>query len=449
MRFVQDVITQHKNSSLYEIAVIGDQYDRQQNTTIAEYERTITTIRGEQIPDRWSPNHKMASNFFYRFITQLNQFLLGNGVTWENDDTAKKLGEDFDTRLQELGRAALVGGIAFGYYNRDHMEVFKVGGNYDEAVFAPLVDVENGALKAGVRFWQIAKDKPTRATLYEIDGYTEYLFEPGKNGEIIKPKTPYVVFSRTSEVNGTEIYNGKNYDGFPIIPLWGNPHKQSEIVGIRNSIDCYDLIKNGFANDLDTAQIYWIIKNAGGMSDVDLAKFMDKLVTLKMATADVDQDIQPVTVNIPHEARERLLDRIERDLYKDFGALNIDEIKGGAVTATQIEAAYEPLNTKADQYEYCVLEFLNQLLKIAGIEGENPTFTRSKLINVNESVQTVLQAAAQIDDDEYTTRKILTILGDGDKADEILKRRAANEMNRISIPIVDDGEDNEPDEPDV
>ena len=201
------------------------------------------------------------------------------------------------------------------------------------------------------------------------------------------------------------------------------------------------MIKNGFANDLDTAQIYWIIKNAGGMSDVDLAKFMDKLVTLKMATADVDQDIQPVTVNIPHEARERLLDRIERDLYKDFGALNIDEVKGGAVTATQIEAAYEPLNTKADQYEYCILEFLNQLLKIAGIEDENPTFTRSKLINVNESVQTVLQAAAQIDDDEYTTRKILTILGDGDKADEILKRRAANEMNRISIPIVDDGEE--------
>ena len=56
---------------------------------------------------------------------------------------------------------------------------------------------------------------------------------------------------------------------------------------------------------------------------------------------------------------------------------------------------------------------------------------------------------SQIDDDEYTTRKILTILGDGDKADEVLERRAANEMNRISIPIVDDGEDNEPDEPDV
>ena len=32
-------------------------------------------------------------------------------------------------------------------------------------------------MKAGIRFWQVAQDKPMRATLYESDGFTEY-FQP-------------------------------------------------------------------------------------------------------------------------------------------------------------------------------------------------------------------------------------------------------------------------------
>ena len=122
-------------------------------------------------------------------------------------------------------------------------------------------------------------------------------------------------------------------------------------------------------------------------------------------------------------------DRLEKDLYKDYGALNVDEIKGGAVTATQILAAYEPLNEKADDYEYCILQFIQGILKVAGIE-DNPTFTRSRLINVSENVQTVLQAATALDG-EYVTRKILTLLGDGDQADEIIRRKDEEDMDRM------------------
>lgn len=41
--------------------------------------------------------------------------------------------------------------------------------------FVPLHDEEDDALKAGIRFCQIAPDKPLRMTLYELDGYTEYI----------------------------------------------------------------------------------------------------------------------------------------------------------------------------------------------------------------------------------------------------------------------------------
>lgn len=424
MEFVRTVINDHKNTDLYKTAKIADEYDRKQNRTILQYQKLLYTVTGQAIPDNISANYKLTSGFFNRFTTQQVQFLLGNGVTWINKDTANKLGEDFDKELQVAAKAALGGAVSFGFYNYDHMEVFTV------LEFAPLYDEENGALRAGVRYWQVAADKPLRATFYEEDGYTEYIWEEA-TGRILKEKQKYILNMRTTEVDGTEIYDGENYPSFPIVPLWANPHKQSELVGLQEQIDAYDLIKSGFCNTIDEASfIYWTINNAGGMDDVDLAEFVQRMKTLHAAnTEDTGSTAQANSLEAPHEGREALLDRLAKDMYADYMALNIDEIKGGANTATQIRAAYEPMNNKADQFEYCVTEFLKGILFVAGID-DTPTFTRSYLINTQEEISTVLQAAQYLDDD-YVTRKILTILGDADKADEVLKEIKESEENRI------------------
>ena len=318
MAFVLQVINEHKSSDLYKNAVIADQYDRQMNTTIMQYKKALFNLQGRPVDDIWSSNYKLCSNFFSRFVTQQNQFLLGNGITWNEQSTDKKLGKDFDTRVQEAGRAALVGGVSYGFWNYDKLMVFKV------QEFAPLMDEENGALRAGVRFWQLASDKPLRATFYEEDGYTDYIWNKQDNnsstGEVLHEKRSYIVKVRQSEVDGTEIYDGENYPSFPIVPLWGNPHHQSELLGIRASIDAYDIVKSGFANDLDTAQVYWVLHNAGGMDDVDLAQFIERLHVVHAASVDdgAGTAVDSHTVEIPHESREKLLDRIERDLYQDY-----------------------------------------------------------------------------------------------------------------------------------
>lgn len=436
MDFVRSVINQHKGSKQYQMAVMGCQYNAKRNTSMIMYQKTLRKLDGTEVPDLWSPNHKTTRNFFAYFTTQQNQFLLGNGVTWNDEATAEKLGDDFDTQLQRAGKMALVQGESFGFFNLDHVDVFGL------TEFAPLYDEENGALRAGVRFWQVDPSKPLRATFYEEDGYTNYIWnerqkESGEaDGRILKEKTSYILKIRTTEADGTEIYDGENYPSFPIVPLWANEEKQSELVGIQEQIDAYDLIKNGFLNDLDTAQIYWVLKGAGGMDDIDLVKFLERLHQQKVATLDDDQSAESVTVDIPYDAREKLLDRLEADLYKDYMALNIDEIKGGAVTATQIEASYEPMNSKADQYEYQVIKFVKGILNVAGIDDE-PSFTRSKLVNVNESVGTVLEAA-QVLDTEYVTEKVLNLLGDGDKAEEIIERMNADELEMGGVLDVED-----------
>lgn len=423
MAFCLDVIKEHKGTMTYKMAVQADEYDAHRNTTIMNYQKFLYNLKGQAVPDRFTPNYKLPSNFFNSFITQTNQYLLGNGVQISTDSKAKdaaqkekdKLGKRFDNQLQKGGRYALLHGVSFGFWNYDHMEVFKF------TEFAPLKDEENGSLMAGIRFWQIAPEKPLRFNLYEVDGYTEYIERVGQKPEIMQPKRAYIIHTTTDGI-GNEIREGENYPTFPIVPLWGNLQHQSELVGTQYSIDCYDLIKSGFANDLDdVSSIYWILHNSGGMEDTDLAKFVERIKTIRAVNVDTDsgQAADAHTLEVPHEARTAYLARLEQDLYRDFQIVNVTSISGGQKTATEIMAAYTPMDAKVDQFEYCVLDFLEAIFALAGVEG-SATFKRSRVVNQTEETEMVISAAQYLDDEAVLNHlPWLT----PEEADDILQRR--------------------------
>ena len=426
MEFVLSAINNHKDSDLYKQAVIAKEYDAHRNVTIANFQKLLYTLNGKVIPDNYSPNYKLRSNFFANFVTQETQYLLGNGVTLKKEENKAKLGAGFDTRLQEAAHDALVGGVSYGFWNLDHLEVFDV------TEFVPLLDEENGTLRSGIRFWQVCTSKPLRATLFEPDGFTQYIRRSGEEMMILEPKRGYVAVEATSEIDGTELLAYQNYPGFPIIPMYGNRAKQSELVGQREAIDCYDLIKSGFANTVDDASvIYWTISNAGGMDEIDMARFKESMRRIGVGLVDDDgAKAEAHTLTIPVEAREALLSRISDDLYRDFQMLDVTKLQGGQKTATEINAAYQPMDNKVDQFEYCVIDFLQALFKIVGIEDE-PSFTRSKVTNQLEQTQMVLLAANYLDDETILNK--LPWLTQEEVA-EILRRKAAEDIERSFDP---------------
>lgn len=435
IQFIMNVINSHKRSDEYEQAVIADEYFRHQNRTMLEYQKLLYTINGDAVPDNYSANFKMTSNYMFQFTTQLNQYLLGNGVTWTKDDTGDRLGKNFDTMFQKAGKEALVCGTSFGFVNLNHLEVFNL------RQFAPLYDEENGALMAGVRFWQISNNKPLRAVLYDIDGYTGFIWRDGV-GSIYTPQRTYKTRTRRTDFDGVENYEGENYPTFPIVPFFG-VNKQSELVGRREQIDCYDLIKSGFANTVDEASlIYWTIQGAGGMKDIDLAKFVERIKTVHAASLGNGQTAESHAIEPPYAARDTLLTRLRDDLYEDFMAMDYKNVASGSVVTAQIDAAFANIDLKADDYEFCAIEFLQGVLAVLGIE-DDPTFTRNKIVNANDQISTLLSAREYLDD-EYITRKILEILGDGDQADEILKRLDAEDVKRINVTPTEENGDEQP-----
>lgn len=424
MEFVLSAINDHKNSDLYQQAKIAREYDEHRNVTIITVQKLLYTLSGKAIPDNYSANYKLRSAFFPIFMRQETQYLLSNGVILKNAENKKRLGKKFDNQIQDLARSALVGGVAYGFWNLDHLEVFTA------LEFVPLLDEENGSLRAGIRFWQVAANKPLRATLYEPDGFTQFIRRSGKEMEILAPKRGYISVEASSEVDGTEILEYQNYPGFPIIPMYGNRARQSELVGQREAIDCYDLIKSGFADTVDDASIiYWTISNAGGMDEIDMARFKETMRRIGVGLVDDDgAKAEAHTLTIPVEAREALLSRLSDDLYRDFQMLDTTKIQGGQKTATEITAAYQQMDNKVDEFEYCVGDFLYQLFALIGID-DDPTFTRSKIVNQLEQTQMVLLAAGYLDDETILSK--LPWLTQEEIAN-ILKRKSAEELERYS-----------------
>lgn len=426
--FIRDAINAWRISETFNTAVIADEYDKQRNRTINQYTKYLYDPLGRKVEDTYTSNNHIASNFFHRLNNQRCSYSLANGVSFPSEgkktDTIKeRLGDQFDNDLYTCGYYALIHGVSFGFWNKDKLHCFPV------TEFCPLYDEYTGKLMAGIRFWSLDwGKKPVNAVLYEEDGYTEYRTKEGSTGLDLQEyhkKRGYMQTLQHTIADGEEVVGESNYGSLPIVPLFGSKRKQSTLIGMREAIDSYDLIQSGFANNLmDCAEIYWIISGNMGMDAAETNKFRDRLTLQHIANVDDEAKITPYTQDVPHEARSVYLDRIKKQLYEDFGAFDVTDISSRQATATEIEAAYEPMDEEADAFEYEVIEFVQQILSLMGIEGV-PSFKRSRVANLKDQTDTVMMAADVLDK-ETIIRKLPFITVD--EVDDILSRLDAQDL---------------------
>ena len=426
MQFVFEAIKEHKNSAAYKTASIAEKYYAKKNVTIMAFQKVLYNMAGQAMPDLWSANYKLRTHFFRRFVVQQTQYVLSNGVIFQEDDTKDKLGRSFDTQLQKAAKKAMVDGVSFLFWNHDHLEVFCFADTHKDPGFVPLYDADTGALRAGVRYWH-PDEKTTRATLYEENGYTEYV--NGEKGvKALEKKRGYKRTTVSTIADGVSVENEENYSSFPIIPLYANDLHESELEGNRETIDCYDYIKSGLANDIDdTSGFYWLLENSGGMDDLDLARFKERMHTIKAATLDDGVTAQAHTLDVPTSAREKMLELLEKDLYKDFQVVNVEALSASAKTATEIRAAYQPMDDKCGDFEYFLIEAIQGILALAGIEDE-PSFKYNRIANQTEETNMIISAAPFLGD-EYTVRKLPFLTPE--EVEEILKDQGNKAMARF------------------
>ena len=452
--FVKEAIERHKASEMYKNARSADNYYRQRNETICNFTRTLFGTDGSRFDDFTASKLRIASNLFKRLNVQRCMYSLGKGVSFvgvgeHGEDTTKaKMGPRFDDDVKKIGLNALIHGISFPFWNLDHIDVFAA------TEFAPIWDETSGALMAGIRFWHLDSTRPLHAVLYEQDGYTAFDAKTGDDLVVCpEGKRPYKATYAEVPADGLKLaVDEENYSRLPIIPIWGSDAHQSTLVGLRESVDAYDLIKSGLANDTqDCAEIYWIVENAGGMNDDDLQQLRDRLKLTHMATADTEDGskVTPYTQEVPYEARKAVLKQLKDDMYEDFGALDVHTVAAGA-TNDHIDAGYQPMDEEADEFERLMREGIMDLVALQGIV-DTPIFTRNRISNTKEQVDIVVEEAEWLDD-ETILRKLPNITPD--EVAEILKRKDEEAADKMAMlppalqanaagQLADDGEEAE------
>ena len=431
--FASEAVSRHMRSEMWRNAVAANEYYRQRNVTINRFVKMVYSSSGAPVDDFTASSLRVASNLFKRLNVQRCMYSLGKGVSFVNvsgdgeDRTKAGLGDRFDDDVMKIGLYALMHGISFPFWNYDHIDVFTA----DE--FCPVWDEVSGALVAGVRFWRLDPEHPWRATLYEQDGYTGLAAEGEGSLElrVTEPKRAYKVTYSEIPADGMKLaVDEENYSRLPIVPVWGSDAHQSTLVGMREGIDAYDLIKSGLCNDVqDCAQVYWIVNGAGGMDDTDLDLWRAKLKLTHVAEVDAEQGqaATPYVQEVPVAGRRETLAQIKSDIYEDFGALDVHTVAAGA-TNDHIDAAYQPMDEEADEFERHMREGIMDLLALQGIE-DTPVFTRNRISNVKEQVEVVAMEAEWLDE-ETILRKLPNVTPD--EVAEILRRKDEEAGERMA-----------------
>lgn len=427
--FLRSAVKEHQGSKAYKDAVDGMAYYNKHNITIEKFQKFLFTLSGNKTPDIWSSDYRLKTLMFRRLVLQEVGYICANGVSM---DEKEKLGTDFDNKLQTAAKLALAQGVAFGYWNLDHLEVFSFADTPGNPGFVPLLDEKTSELMAGIRYWFRETGNKTlfRATLYELDGVSEWAAEGSDDATMITAKRAYILKELRNDLGVVDVCD-ENYTRLPIATLYGNDTHESELVGLRGSIDCYDFIKSGFANQIDdTSGIYWILHNTGAMDDKDLAQFIQRMKSVKANVVDSSDGTaaEAHTLDVPVEARKTMLDILRRDMYEDAQMLDVSALSAAEKTATEISAAYQPQDNKCADFEYFLIDFIRQICAVAGIDDPEPAFTWNKVINQAEITSMVLSAAEYLDD-ETTLRHLPWLLPE--EVPKILKRRDEADLKRM------------------
>lgn len=378
---------------------------------------------------------RISSSFLFRFVTQQNQHLLGNGVTLADEALKKRLGRSFDTALASMGEKALLDGVCWGFWNNDHLEIIRAAEDGQSGSVALLGEAD-GQPKVLIQFWQLTADKPMHVRVFEADGMTMYAEDKNrKELAVTQEKTSYK-HEVLKDGIGSKVIGSANYNGIlPVVPLYANPEHRSEFTtSIKSKIDCFDRVASDFGDNLQMANdIFWVLNNFGG-STKEVLQTLQQIKELRAVVNISDgmgggSTAEPHTFEVPYAARQVALDILRNELYNDYMALDNKTLTGSSLANSAIKAAVMDLNLKCDRFEWQVFDFVQKILALIGVQTEEISLKRRTYENETEIIENIYKAAEDLDRE---TRLKLNPMVPNDSIPQIMANKDAEETSGLA-----------------
>lgn len=440
--FLLQAIAEHENSEKYKIGQLAAEFYAGNDPILEKVKKIIYDLNGMAHKDYFSADSKLKTSYYQIFAMQTVSYSFGNGVAFDNEKIKKKLGSSFDADINDWATYAVNDGEAYAYVTENKITPMSIGSDKTKPIFVPLIDVETGAVKAGFKYWRLDDDKPLRITLYEPQGYTEYKQPYGEKLSAISGLKAYKGTVTKFEAFD-DVVNAEAVEGIPIVKL-SFFNDQSYIANKVNMLTEYNaLLSKLSSNSRENDLVYWIIKNCGGMDEIDDNKFLMKIIQAHVAHLDEGQEAEPKQLVAPHEGILAALETLRKQLFFDFAAIDFERMSGGNITTYEIKQAYANKDLYADRFEMNFARAMEQVLKLMGYEGETYRLTRSRLIDVNGESQVILSEAPYFGE-EVTTKRLCETHGMIDSFKEIQAKKLAEAQSLT--PMINGGDINATDD---
>lgn len=437
--FIQAAINDHQSSPMFKMGEEAGSFYRGTDRELEQIQQLVYDRDGKAYNSDRS-NHKLTTNLFFIFATQLVSYLLGNGISFDNPEVKEKLGgAAFDYKMQRLLTYAFCDGESYAYVDEKGVTPLcyacKIEGN--EPLLVPLKDERDGVIRAAIWYWRLAPDKPLMVRLFEEDSttlYQELLDENGQKSrlQLVEEKKAYKQQIISSEADGIIRTVSTASDKLPIVPL-RYINGQSELHGKKTTLFAYDVVYSGLVNNIDMNKVYWIIRNADGMDKRDDMQFVADIIHNQAIHEPEGVEVRKEEIQTNESSFINVLAALRAKLFTDAMAVDVERDITGNITTVEIKSKYQNLNLKCDRIEQYIDECVRGILRVAGLDENEPFhLKRPNDINTTEYVTMLMQISPLLGEDT-SLKLVCETLGLVDEYEDIKAQREAEVMAQMQL----------------
>lgn len=344
-------------------------------------------------------DNRIAFNFHSLLVNQKASYMFTAPPLFDaKDDTlneiiAATLGDGYAKKCKALCVDASNADVGWLHYWIDEKKGFCYGvipSMQVRPVYSMRLEKE---LEAVLRTYRMVDDNGDEWQIYEIWNDKECQAYR-KRAEMFQPFDMFSYVNLDGMAEPTNTFR-HDFGAVPFIPFPNNNVCTGDLDKIKNLIDSYDKTYSGFVDDLeDIQQVVFVLTNYGG---ADLKQFLSdlkyyKTIQVESAGSDDKSGVSTLTIDIPVEARDKLLD-ITRKAIFDMGQ-GIDPQQQGFdnTSGEAMKFLYSLLELKAGLMETEFRAGFGELVRAIGrYYGKEPeqivqTWTRTSIRNDAELV---------------------------------------------------------------
>ena len=308
-------------------------------------------------------DNRIAHNFHQLLVDEKVAYMFTYPILIDVDDNEAinervddVLGQEFVRKMKDLGVEASNTGCGWLHYWANEKNEFKYEKVESEQILPFYSDDLERELVEVLRTYKVVEydDNLTAIEFIVVEDWTKDTFDQYKFRYTIDGQDE-------SQLKGIR----HNFGRVPFIPFANNSDETSDLIKYKDLVDLYDRVVSGYANDIeDIQEVMWIVTNYDGKSG-DFLKDVKKYKTIFLEDEGdgAKGDVKTLSVEIPVEARNSLLELLKKQIYESGQGLQQDNENFGNASGVALKFFYRKLELKAGLLETEFRESINKLVE--------------------------------------------------------------------------------------